>query len=257
MTFENNYSDAISKSSLETTLDCDSINKRPTTYERIQLIYSRDKDGIVSKREFCDFDLDSFSSAVRESNKAVEIYNDFYVFKISSGIVWEYRKRNLWCGVVTEDFESTEFESWFLYLVAKESNVDYPKPGAIGSEIYAEVVAKIFAEELKNTVKDDKWETLGKQKFIKSAKFFTERWQPLEAVLPAFPCKSSNSEKVAGSLPDKGEELAITKLIQFSETIKQLYPPGIIIWIVSDGHVFSDCSKYYYDFASVAFQLLT
>ena len=149
MTFENNYSDAISKSSLETTLDCDSINKRPTTYERIQLIYSRDKDGIVSKREFCDFDLDSFSSAVRESNKAVEIYNDFYVFKISSGIVWEYRKRNLWCGVVTEDFESTEFESWFLYLVAKESNVDYPKPGAIGSEIYAEVVAKIFAEELK------------------------------------------------------------------------------------------------------------
>ena len=42
-------------------------------------------------------------------------------------------------------------------------------------------------------------------------------------------------------MPDKGEELALSRLIQFADSIAKIYPPGIIIWIVSDGHVFSDC----------------
>lgn len=103
------------------------------------------------------------------------------------------------------------------------------------------MVSNAFAQELKHTVENDQWDDIGKAFFSKNVDFFTSRWQPLEAVLPAFPCKSSNVEKVAGEMPDKGEELALSRLIQFAASVKEIYPPGIIIWIVSDGHVFSDC----------------
>lgn len=47
--------------------------------------------------------------------------------------------------------------------------------------------------------------------------------------------------KVAGIFPDKGEELALRRILEFSEMVKNIYSPGIKMWVVSDGHVFSDC----------------
>ncbi|KAF6066909.1 Pyoverdine/dityrosine biosynthesis family protein [Candida albicans] len=83
------------------------------------------------------------------------------------------------------------------------------------------MVANTFASELKHTVENDQWESVGEAFFSKSIDFFTSRWQPLEAVLPAFPCKSSNIEKVAGDMPDKGEELALSRLIQFADSLQK------------------------------------
>lgn len=60
-------------------------------------------------------------------------------------------------------------------------------------------------------------------------------------MLPAFPCKSSNFDKVGGLVPDKGEELALRRLIKATQDAAKIYPPGMKVWIVSDGHVFSDC----------------
>ncbi|KAJ5107931.1 hypothetical protein N7456_004606 [Penicillium angulare] len=59
--------------------------------------------------------------------------------------------------------------------------------------------------------------------------------------LPAFPCKSSNLEKVAGVLPDRGEELALRRLYSVLRQIESIYEPGAKLCIISDGHVFSDC----------------
>ena len=64
----------------------------------------------------------------------------------------------------------------------------------------------------------------------------------LELCLPAFPCKSSNLRKVLGVVPDKGEELALRRLHEFVRLVKEIYDPGARVLIVSDGHVFSDCS---------------
>lgn len=64
--------------------------------------------------------------------------------------------------------------------------------------------------------------------------------QPIQFVLPAFPGKSPNPEKVLGYLPDFAEQFALQFLGLLCEEVKKLYSPGIKIIICSDGRVFSD-----------------
>lgn len=67
-----------------------------------------------------------------------------------------------------------------------------------------------------------------------------EAHMPIKFVLPAFPGKSPNHEKVLGHLPDYGEELALVFLNNLCENINMHYQPGAEIIICSDGRVFSD-----------------
>ncbi|MGE0174671.1 MAG: L-tyrosine/L-tryptophan isonitrile synthase family protein [Oligoflexales bacterium] len=67
-----------------------------------------------------------------------------------------------------------------------------------------------------------------------------ESGRPIHFVLPAFPAKSPNLDKVLGKLPDKGEELALDFLQSLCVEIRNLYAPGAKITICSDGHVFAD-----------------
>ncbi|MCB0411487.1 MAG: isocyanide synthase family protein [Bdellovibrionales bacterium] len=64
--------------------------------------------------------------------------------------------------------------------------------------------------------------------------------QPVRFVLPAFPGKSPNSEKVLGPLPDYAEQLSLNFLGNLCQRIKKYYSPGIKIILCSDGRVFSD-----------------
>jgi L-tyrosine isonitrile synthase len=64
--------------------------------------------------------------------------------------------------------------------------------------------------------------------------------EPVEFALPAFPCKSPNLNKVAGTLPDEGERLALATLQRLCNEIEAIYPPGGRVTICSDGHVFAD-----------------
>lgn len=64
--------------------------------------------------------------------------------------------------------------------------------------------------------------------------------QALQFVLPAFPAKSPNLNKVLGPLPDKGEQLALTFLNALGQHMEEIYPPGVNIILCSDGRVFSD-----------------
>lgn len=59
-------------------------------------------------------------------------------------------------------------------------------------------------------------------------------------VLPAFPGKSPNPEKVLGPLPDHAERLSLNFLGTLCQRIKHYYSPGIKIILCSDGRVFSD-----------------
>lgn len=64
--------------------------------------------------------------------------------------------------------------------------------------------------------------------------------QPVIFVLPAFPGKSPNLEKVLGPLPDQAERLSLHFLGSLCQRIKSIYRPGIKIVLCSDGRVFSD-----------------
>jgi pyoverdine/dityrosine biosynthesis protein Dit1 len=69
---------------------------------------------------------------------------------------------------------------------------------------------------------------------------FIASGQPIHMVLPGFPTKSPNLDKVLGVLPDKGEKISLNFLNSLCDSIKQIYPPGAEITICSDGHVFAD-----------------
>ena len=64
--------------------------------------------------------------------------------------------------------------------------------------------------------------------------------EPIPLVLPAFPAKSANLEKVTGPLPDLGEELALRFLQERCDAVAEIYEPGAQLVICSDGRVFSD-----------------
>lgn len=64
--------------------------------------------------------------------------------------------------------------------------------------------------------------------------------KPVTFVLPAFPGKSPNREKVLGPLPDQAERLSLHFLNNLCQRIKKFYTPGVKIILCSDGRVFSD-----------------
>ncbi|NYI06966.1 isocyanide synthase family protein [Allostreptomyces psammosilenae] len=69
---------------------------------------------------------------------------------------------------------------------------------------------------------------------------FVRRDEPIHLVLPAFPAKSPNRNKVLGTLPDLGEYLALSFLQSLCDHVSHFHGPGARITICSDGHVFGD-----------------
>lgn len=149
-------------------------------------------------------------------------------------------------GIITSVESENDFGNWFVNHMLHLSRLDMTETASkdpVNSIDPAahEKLADFFAENLKNTVKHDKWLEGGRNHFVKRLQYFTSRNIKVECILPAFPCKSSNLEKVGGVSPDMGEFMALHRLVQAAKDVAQFYPPGIKFWIVSDGHVFSDC----------------
>lgn len=67
-----------------------------------------------------------------------------------------------------------------------------------------------------------------------------EKDEPILFVLPAFPGKSPNPQKVLGPLPDMAERYSLQFLNGLCQSIKMIYAPGAHILICSDGRVFSN-----------------
>jgi hypothetical protein len=107
----------------------------------------------------------------------------------------------------------------------------------------AQKITDAFDTALRYNSTSDKWLSVGRANFLQRVAFYTSWDAPVELCVPAFPCKSSNLDKVGGVLPDRGEYIALDNLYRFLGKVKAIYAPGAIMWIISDGHVFSDCSK--------------
>ena len=127
----------------------------------------------------------------------------------------------------------TEFEP--CALLSASSNPEHRR--------VSEEVADLFEERLKNTSRDDVWHVGGRTSFVNHVYGYVQKDQPILLCLPAFPCKSPNQNKVGGTTPDLAEHIALDVLRGFVKEIHTIYAPGATLWIISDGHVFSDCSK--------------
>ncbi|EDO14838.1 hypothetical protein Kpol_364p10 [Vanderwaltozyma polyspora DSM 70294] len=146
-------------------------------------------------------------------------------------------------GAITTMENENAFNDWFIYHVLDQARLkNNDKPINNDPKMNKHILfTEFFEKEMKNTIANDQWEFGGSDYFISRVRYFTDRNITIEAVLPAFPCKSSNVDKVGGNVPDKGEELALRRLMKFAKDVRSFYEPGMKIWIVSDGHVFSDC----------------
>lgn len=143
----------------------------------------------------------------------------------------------------SSDRTNTALEEFFVQLVFHQADFcvrSWP-PRAVENGLRAEQIVDLFDNCLRYQGKDDKWMDGGRKYFAERVRHFTAQDAPIEFCLPAFPCKSSNRDKVTGADPDRGEELALERLHGFIEDIERIYEPGAKLWIISDGHVFSDC----------------
>ncbi|XWW96173.1 hypothetical protein V2A60_004145 [Cordyceps javanica] len=83
--------------------------------------------------------------------------------------------------------------------------------------------------------------TAGTPSFLAVIDAFVAAQQEVQTCLPSFPFKSANKEyKVLGSLPDKAEELALARLNNMCRRIREVYPPGARVTIISDGMTYND-----------------
>jgi hypothetical protein len=142
--------------------------------------------------------------------------------------------------------EQDSFRDWIETFILLETSLRpsndesisrYPKVLQITSNIVS-----LFVDTLRNIASNDEWDT-GAGLFSRRVLDFVGRNERIQMALPAFPCKSPSSRKVGGVGPDMAERIALRTLQGFARDVKDIYPPGVAIWIVSDGHVFSDCSK--------------
>ncbi|KAI1103658.1 Pyoverdine/dityrosine biosynthesis protein-domain-containing protein [Jackrogersella minutella] len=141
-----------------------------------------------------------------------------------------------------------DFDTFFCQLILRQANFavtrNCEEASTVEAEIYESVVEEIvslFDTYLRYQGEDDKWDESGRAYFTERVRHFTSQGRRIELCLPAFPCKSSNTDKVTGKDPDRGELLALERLHDFVEAVEKIYHVGAKLWIISDGHVFSDC----------------
>lgn len=87
----------------------------------------------------------------------------------------------------------------------------------------------------------DRFESDGMDLLAQQLLYFINKNEPIKLILLAFPCKSANNDRVLGSAPDRGEELALKRLDGFCDQISpSVYPPGCKLVIMTDGRVYGD-----------------
>ncbi|KAK4154422.1 Pyoverdine/dityrosine biosynthesis protein-domain-containing protein [Chaetomidium leptoderma] len=156
------------------------------------------------------------------------------------------RHNNKTAVIVNNDLPqpgAAAFEDFFVQLILDQADLcvrSRPSPTA-ETDSTTQKIVDLFDSYLRYQGKNDKWTDTGRTYFAERVQHFTAQNTTIEFCLPAFPCKSSNGDKVTGPNPDRGEELALNRLHVFVEAIEQIYEPGAKLWIISDGHVFSDC----------------
>jgi hypothetical protein len=151
------------------------------------------------------------------------------------------------CTRTDEPERECSFRGWLETFILSQTSLRPGEDASSDQDVKAVQTAAsitaLFAMTLKNVASHDEWD-LGMPLFKRRVLDFVVRNERIQMSLPAFPCKSPNARKVGGSGPDMAERIALRTLQTFAKDLRKVYSPGVTIWIVSDGHVFSDCSKW-------------
>lgn len=216
-----------------------------TTFARIHFFYTRSNDEVLSVRRQRRATMETANlwrticSATRRGETAFGVS----VFGSGNYLLFEQPRDGRTVGFLTEAFDPSEFDVWFLLtMLANVTAAGKAKrvPSEAEACAAAEAITALFEQTIKNTGVLDLW-AQGRGGFLASVEFYTRRGLPVEFVLPAFPCKLSNLAKVSGVEPDCGEAMALQRIVDFVRAIEAIYAPGGHFYVVSDGHVFSDC----------------
>lgn len=90
-------------------------------------------------------------------------------------------------------------------------------------------------------VEGDQFAPVGARLLEQNIESFVSNHEPLQFILPGFPCKSPNQKSKSFSrLPDYGEVIAIERLDRFCADLREVYSPGAEVVILSDGTTFND-----------------
>lgn len=124
-----------------------------------------------------------------------------------------------------------DFEAFFCHLILHQASfgitISQLKVNhAWAHEKAVEKIVSLFDTYLRYQGENDKWAESGRAYFTDRVTHFTSQARQIELCLPAFPCKSSNFDKVAGKDPDRGEQLALERLHNFVAAIEKIYQPG-------------------------------
>ena len=103
----------------------------------------------------------------------------------------------------------------------------------------------IYAYRLqKSADAHDKW-VEGTPKFLSIIKHYVRTKSVIRRCMPAFPFKSANKNfKVLGTLPDRAEQVALTRLNIMCAEIEAIYKSGAKLLIISDGLVYNGGSEF-------------
>ncbi|OBA23381.1 hypothetical protein METBIDRAFT_36311 [Metschnikowia bicuspidata var. bicuspidata NRRL YB-4993] len=217
-----------------------------TVYERVHYVYCRNEDSFLNcriQKEATKSEAEAWSCLQKAEALDPKISSELLDMTIkgcSELMFFEKRAGNIVVGVATEVFEPTVFDAWFLQTILENGDFSFNRKVSGKFKELAVEFTEIFENSIKNAARVDRWEE-GRESFIENVRFFTSRQIPIEAVLPAFPCKTQNRDKAQEGKPDMGEELALRRIIDFVQAVNKVYAPGMKFYIVSDGHVFSDC----------------
>lgn len=111
-------------------------------------------------------------------------------------------------------------------------------------ETSTKILTIIFEHTLNQFDGSTERHSAGMPKFLSVIDQFVTAGTELQMCLPAFPFKSANKVyKVFGILPDKAEELALNRLNAMCLRIREVYPPGAKLTIISDGLVYNGVSN--------------
>ena len=113
-------------------------------------------------------------------------------------------------------------------------------PGPLSTSEICELIVGVLERYRLYSSDDAKKPWGAKSKFLFQVERYVIRNEAVLMALPAFPFKSPNKKtKVLGTLPDKGEEVALSHLHGLCLAIKDVYAPGAAVFIVSDGLMYN------------------
>lgn len=102
-------------------------------------------------------------------------------------------------------------------------------------------IINVFEKFRMPAAPNDEFELLGKAVLADKLWQFVVNNQPLKFSMLGYPMKSPNTrDKVLGDMPDLGEQKSLENFRDFDNAIREVYPAGIDVAIISDGYIFSD-----------------